>query len=118
MQQRHVRLSIPGTDARFGPLRGQLIDLSLSGALVELNGEIPVGDRGTLLLKKETLMLELPAHVVRIKTSPTGSPLSRRWFVGMAFDQLSNDARTALVRSLARAAQQPSLRSRPQAPRV
>jgi hypothetical protein len=83
---------------------------------VELNGEVPVGTRGILLLKKQTLMLELPAGVVRIKTSPSSSPLVRRWFVGMEFEQLSSDARKELLRSLARAVQQPSLGYRPHAP--
>ena len=104
MQQRHVRLSVPGTDAKLDWLAGQLVDLSLSGALVELNGEVEVGHQTTLVLSKDPLVLELAIRVVRTTAPAATFPSSRAWLVAVAFLQMSDAAKRGLVRSLARAA--------------
>ena len=106
MQQRHVRLPVPGADARLDRLTGQLVDLSLSGALVELDGNAQVGHQTTLVLSKAPLVLELDVRVVR-NTAPTMAFPSRpSWLVAVTFLELSDAARKVLVRSLARAAAQ------------
>ena len=80
------------------------MDLSLSGALVELDGNAQVGHQTTLVLSNAPLVLELDVRVVR-NTSPTKAfPSKPSWLVAVTFLQVSDAARQVLVRSLARAA--------------
>lgn len=102
MRQRQLRISVTDASVRFGELRGALIDISLTGALVELNGPVELGAEATLALKKGSGVLDLQARVVRV-----GHPKPRRQSVtgmvhpvGVTFMNMTLVNRKAIPRLL------------------
>lgn len=102
MRQRQLRISVTDVAVRFGDLTGTVVDISLSGALVELNGPVEVGAENTLTLRRGAGSLDLAVRVARI-----GKPKARSHWVsgkaypaGMHFTKLTAAERKAIPRLL------------------
>jgi hypothetical protein len=88
MHSRKIRVTAAGVLARLGPGGGELINVSLSGALLRLDREVDVDAVWPL----EMSDLEIRCRVVRCLMESAGDP--PRWLVAVVFTDLSaRDAR-------------------------
>jgi CheY-like chemotaxis protein len=98
--RRPNRVMIPGVRVRFGDVVTNLESVSVTGALIRMGREVPVGGRWpfVLYLPDETVTLE--ARVVRCEiTEPWRSEVwLTAYRVAVAFLEPSADARRALQR--------------------
>src|SRR6476661_3753316 len=94
MRSRKIRVPAIGVQARLGPGGGELINVSLSGALVCLDHEVAVGSHWPLQMSG----LDVRCEVVRcVLTSGPGRPASQQqWLVAVEFAEVSRDAAKAL----------------------
>jgi hypothetical protein len=97
MHSRKVRVSTAGVPVSFGPGTGALINVSLTGALMELDHEVVVDE--TLPLRVGPI--EIHCKVVRCDSNPiaTQSPNRRAWLVAVTFVDLAS-ATEKLIRDL------------------
>jgi CheY-like chemotaxis protein len=98
--RRPHRVKIPGARVRFGDVVTNLETVSLTGALLRVGREVPVGSTWSLVLYLPTETVPLNARVVSCET---GEPWqSEIWLtvyrVAVAFLEPSADARRALQR--------------------
>ncbi len=97
-----VRLGARDTWARLAGREGALAGISLSGALLELDGPVDVGTEAVLQLRKGVGVLELPVRVVR-QAAPrprARMPAGVAWPVGVEFVDISPANRKAIPRLL------------------
>jgi hypothetical protein len=88
-------MSGPRVRARLADASGELVNLSLPGALVELNAPVEVDSERPLTLNRGSLELTLTARVARV--SQAGG---RKWRVAMAFTDRPAEARKIIPRFL------------------
>ena len=99
MNSRKVRVPATGVQVKLGPGSGDLINVSVSGALMRLDHKVEVGTAWTLQLQPGDI--EIDARTVRCSTTsaPGLPPAVQRWLVAVTFAELS--AETArLIREL------------------
>ena len=97
-----MRITASDTRARLMGRAGALIDISLSGALVELDGPVDLGLEATLELRKGIVVLTLAVRVVRqVKPRPRAQmPGGTAWPVGVTFVDLTPENRKGIPRLL------------------
>ena len=105
MQPRAVRVNVTNIDARFGKSIVELLNLSVTGALLATNTAVPVGSEWALQLRAEGERLPLTARVVRVvrKTDTPDAPHTAEdvWLAGVAFVGLSLETQKAVRRLIA-----------------
>ena len=85
MKARAVRIKVSTfVPAMLGQRVCELIDISVTGALVVVDQELPVGSQQPLELGDEPV-LELATHVVRVRPASERG----RWQTAVAFDHAS-----------------------------
>lgn len=101
LRPRSVRMPAKGVKARLGDQLGELVNLSLTGALLKLAREVPVGASFALTLSKRSDAAEISVEVVRTQAlaEPREPPAC---LVGVKFLAVSTEARTMMVRLVAR----------------
>jgi hypothetical protein len=103
MRQRAVRLPVIGATAQLGDRLGQLVNLSVRGALLKLDAPALIGGEFTVVLMKGAEVMRLPSRVVRATPAPEEPPVGPLgWFVAVEFLALSSHARSAMPRLVAR----------------
>ena len=103
MRQRAVRLPVLGGAARVGDLRGQLVNLSIGGALLRLDAPAPINGEFIIVLLKGSDVLRIPARIVRTTPDMQESPHDAvGWFVAVEFTALPIEARATMPRFVAR----------------
>src|SRR5882762_8789537 len=86
IRQRAVRLPVLGATARLGDRLGQLVNLSIAGALLRLDAAVQIGGEFPVVLMKGPDALRLPARVVRVSPAIEEPPTDlARWFVAVEF---------------------------------
>jgi hypothetical protein len=102
MRQRAVRLPVSGATARLSDRLGQLVNLSIGGALLKLDAPLPTGGEFAVILTKGPETLRLPARVVRsTPATQDAATESAAWFVAIEFVRVPNEARAAMPRLVA-----------------
>ncbi len=97
-----VRLGALDTWVRLADREGALAGISLSGALLELDGPLDVGTEAMLRVRKGAGGLDLRVRVVR-QADPrprARMPAGLAWPVGVAFVDISPAERKAIPRLL------------------
>jgi len=99
MNSRKVRVPATGVQVKLGPGTGDLINVSVSGALMRLDHEVEIGETWTLQLKPGDI--ELAARTVRCSTTsaPGLPPTVQRWLVAVTFAEGSSET-ARLIREL------------------
>ncbi len=87
MRQRKMRIPAVGTAVRLSGRQGALVDISLSGALIEMNGPLDLGTEALMELRKGAGALELMVRVVRLaKPRPRAQMVTgTAWPMGVTF---------------------------------
>src|SRR5205809_6871453 len=65
MQQRHVRVHTPWLTVEVDGEQGDVVNLSVTGAMFALDGPVPVGRHVDVRLKGDSLKVTVKAAVVR-----------------------------------------------------
>jgi hypothetical protein len=99
MTGRATRVNTIPAGARLSDHVGDLKDVSVTGALVVLDVELPVDSRHVLKMGIGTPVIELTAQVVRVRRTDDQPP---RWQVGVKFVDLTAAARRAIPPAVAR----------------
>jgi hypothetical protein len=96
MQSRKVRVPAAGVLVRLGSASGDLVNVSVTGALLRLDRELPIGSKAALQMGP----IEVDCEVVRCLTgnAPRGSEF-REWLVAVLFSDLTRDT-VQMVREL------------------
>ena len=99
---RFIRVPTPGLKARLDVIDGDLLDISMSGALVRTESELPLGAEGRLLLDLGPSPISVMARVTRCDLASSASqsgPPSRTpaYVVGVRFVQPSAAAQRAII---------------------
>lgn len=85
---RSARVPTPGLRARFGTADGDLINVSVSGALIRTDHEVPLGSKGPVTLDLDGRRITLEGRVVRsvaIDSHGHASPGRSVYAVGVMF---------------------------------
>jgi c-di-GMP-binding flagellar brake protein YcgR len=99
--------------ARLSAYTGDLMDVSLTGALMVLNVEVPLESRHVLRIVVGTQALELDARVVRVKALTHQHP--PQWEVAVQFVDVTAEARRTIPAIVAKMTA--ALEPRPRGPR-
>ena len=87
MKARALRLKVPTTILAWCADREcELLDISVTGALVVVDVELPLGSRQTFRLGDDSQPLELSASVVRVRQTNERPP---RWQLALTFEDLT-----------------------------
>lgn len=94
---RAVRVPTPGVRARVNSTRGDVLNLSATGALLRVFGELHVGSEGPVTLDLDSRRIELAGRIVRCERQtielPGGAMLKQpEYTVGVMFIRPSADA--------------------------
>jgi len=97
MRSRKIRVPAAGVKVRLGSGQGDLLNVSLSGALIRLDQELPVGSTWPLHM----CSAKVECRIVRCAKEPalSGAPGPQQWMVAVVYGNLSTEA-TKLVREL------------------
>jgi hypothetical protein len=96
---RATRINTIPAGAQLGGHVGDLKDVSVTGALVVLDVELPVDSVHALALGAGPPVLELRAQVVRARQTTEQPP---RWQIGVRFVDITPQARRAIPGGVAR----------------
>jgi len=88
--------------ARLSGHLGDLVDVSLTGALVALDTDVPLGSRHVLQILVGANVMELDARVARVKA--LSHHHTWRWHVGLTFVDLTPEVRRTIPAMLAKLA--------------
>jgi hypothetical protein len=88
----------------------ELLDISVTGALVVMDAELPVGSRQTFKFGDDSHPLELSASVVRVRQTNERPP---RWQVALNFEDVSLATRRAISSAASRVIAAPKRSTRP-----
>jgi hypothetical protein len=100
MQARAVRVQLRDTFARFNGRDATLVNISRSGALLQVDETIGVGTLGRLILSQRSTTIEIDGKVVREVDRPSRSLETDARQVGIAFVSPNPQEVTALLRRL------------------
>lgn len=92
MRSRKIRVVAIGVQTRLGPGCGELINVSLSGALVCLDHEVAVGSCWPLQMSG----LDIRCEVVRCVMTSGPGQRANQWLIAVEFADVSRDAAKAL----------------------
>lgn len=99
---RFIRVPTPGLRARLDVVDGDLLDISVSGALVRTESDLPIGTEGHLLLDLGPSPISVVARVTRCELAgedSPGGPPSRtpEYVLGVRFVGPSLAAQRAII---------------------
>lgn len=99
---RFIRVPTPGLRARLDVIEGDLLDISVSGALMSTETELPVGTEGHLLLDPGPSPISVVARVTRCDFARADSSRGSRsrtpeYVVGVRFVEPSLAAQRAII---------------------
>ena len=78
--------------ARLPGAKGEVVNLSLTGALVEVDAPLPVDSENTLTLSRGSLSLTFTVRILRLAPAAKRN----RWEIAMVFIQSPLEARKIL----------------------
>jgi PilZ domain-containing protein len=97
LKQRPVRVSGGQIRAVVNKRPGDVMNLSVTGALIEVGGgALAVGDEATVTLTREGVEVTTTARVIRINPSPR----LLRWLVAVMFIDMTVEARRKITQML------------------
>ena len=111
MKGRALRMKVSTTIfAWYADRVCELLDISVTGALVVQDAELPVGSRQTFRLGDDNRPLELSASVVRVRQTNERPP---RWQIALNFEDVSPATRRQISSTASRLIAAPPRQTRP-----
>lgn len=93
---RAPRVPVHGVDMRLANLVGWLVNISATGALVNVNGTLPVGSEWPLVLEPNSRPVEVWTRIARVvepvSIESGATPTGREYALGLMFGELTPPA--------------------------
>ena len=98
---RPVRVPTPAIEVRLGGEFGRLLNISATGALVQISAEVPIGREYPLSVNLPDGPLRVTVRIMRAKLTPIALPSAtsqlRECLVGVAFTELPSKAKQTVA---------------------